>query len=43
MAAVYWLTLDECGSCGDSGATLIHKQPVKVKARNGSGAFTAEV
>ena len=41
MAAVYWLTCDECGSCGDSGATLIAKQPAKMKARNGSDAFIA--
>ena len=43
MAAVYWLTSSECGSCGDSGATLTRKQPAKVKARNGSDAFTAGV
>ena len=43
MAAVYWLTSRECGSCGDSGATLPRKQPAKVKARNGSDAFTAGV
>ena len=41
MATVYWLEWDECGSSGESGATLIPKQPAEVTARSGSDDFTA--
>ena len=41
MATMYWLEWDECGSSGESGATLIPKQPAEVTARSGSDDFTA--